>query len=150
MLAFDESTPMKLTDNGLVLIELQELMQVQFKHLITSLDEDQSDGQSSCGRSANITGHTEWLSATQPCLTVGWDWVVDERGQGRTPWRLGPPRTNVNLVGNDGRALQWDANLEKLGQLIDALLPWQQAVHAFEVLQVASQTAASSTTESVL
>jgi len=129
--------PVTLTDNGLVLVAISELMQVPFKHLVTSLDEEQGNSQSNCGRAASITGYTEWLSETQPYLSVGWDWVVDEREQGSSAWRLGSPRTNVNLVSNDGQVLQWEASLEKLGQLIDILLPWQQAVQTLEVHQTA-------------
>ncbi|WP_157673144.1 DUF4902 domain-containing protein [Curvibacter sp. AEP1-3] len=141
---------MKLIENGLVLVGIPELMQVPFKHLVTSLDEDKDNSLSNCGRAATITGYTEWFSETQPYLTVGWDWVIDERAQGSAPWRLGSPRTNVNLVGNDGRALPWEASLEKLGQLMDALLPWQQTVHAFEVPQPVAQNRASSPAENIL
>jgi len=77
---------------------------------------------------------------------VGWDWVVDERGDGRVPLRLGQPRTNVHLVDKDGQALQWEANLEELGQLIDALLPWQRTVPVFEVRHTVGQPQTSCTT----
>ena len=123
---------MKLTENGLVLVAVADFMQISFNHLLTALDEEPRDQQSDCGRVAHITGYTEWLSDGYPQLTVGWDWILDERGQGHAPNRLGPPRTNVKLIDLDGQVLPWDANLQKLGQLIDAHLPWQQTVSGLE------------------
>jgi hypothetical protein len=124
---------MKLGNNGLVFVEITELMCIPFKHLLTSLDEDYCNHRpSDCGRVAAITGCTEWLSETAPCLTVGWDWVVDERGSGERAWRLGLPRTNINLVGSDGLPLPWEENLAVLGLQLEALLPWQQTVWTLE------------------
>jgi len=124
---------MKLGTNGLVFVEISELIHIPFKHVLTALDEDCPHGQADCGRIAAITGCTEWVSQTQPCLTAGWDWVVDERGSGERAWRLGAPRTNINLVGSDGLPLPWETSLAALGLHLEALLPWQQTVWALEV-----------------
>jgi hypothetical protein len=123
---------MELTENGLVLVAVPELMAVPFKHLMTSLDEDHFDRTTDCGRAFNITGYTEWHSENHPLLTMGWDWILDERGRGALPWRSGLPRTNANLVTVEGTPLAWDANLETLGRLIDAMFPWQRNVRIMQ------------------
>lgn len=127
---------MIVTDSGLVLIQTFELMQVKFEHLGTNLDEHHGDARECCGGVANISGCTEWLSTSHPYLSIGWDWVIDERGKGEVPWRLGPPRTNMNIVDQVGLPLQWNANLEELGQIIDSFLPWQQTFFSFGVLVI--------------
>ncbi len=140
---------MRLTENGLVLIDATGLMQITFKHLVTSLDDDQSDSQFDCGRVANLTGYTEWLSENHPYLTIGWDWVIDARDQFRVPRRLGTPRTNVNLVGEDDQALPWNESLEQLGKLMETLLPWQQTVYILGEPKAAEQTDRPSLTENI-
>jgi Domain of unknown function (DUF4902) len=116
---------MELTESGLVLVAVPELVMVPFKHLVTSLDEDHFDKTLDCGRVINISGYTEWHSEERPLLTMGWDWVLDDHGRGAVPWRSGLPRTNANLITAQGKPLDWIANLETLGRLIDALFPWQ-------------------------
>ena len=119
---------MKLTDDGLVLISISELMQVSFRELLMEMDEDCGDSSTNCGRICAITGHTEWLSDTTPRLTVGWDWIVEKRDQVPTTWRLGLPRTNICIIGEDSRPMEWNASLESLGKLVDATLPWHKTV----------------------
>lgn len=60
-----------------------------------------------------------------PEVTVGWDWEIGP-SQGRTHLRrVGLPRTNVLLVDVSGRDFDWEASLEALARVVDAL-PWQE------------------------
>jgi hypothetical protein len=124
---------MKLAVNGLVFVEIAELVHVPFKHLVTALDEDHTGRRSNCGCVLTITGSTEWLSETDPAITLGWDWVIDARAGGAKAWRVGLPRTNVSLIDHDGSVMPWELNLETLGRMAEMLLPWQQRVGAMQV-----------------
>lgn len=123
---------MELTKNGLVLVALPELVKVPFKHLMTLWDEVHFERTSDCGRVFNVSGYTEWYSDNHPLLTIGWDWVLDERMRGAQPRRNGLPRTNAHLITIEGDPLNWNANLETLGRLIDAIFPWQRNVPSLQ------------------
>lgn len=134
---------MKLAANGVVFVEMAELTRATFKHLLTRLDEDTLHRRAACGSVATISGCTEWLSESVPALTVGWDWVIDHRDSGNKAWRVGPPRTNISLIGHHRHAMSWDDSLEALGQLAEVLLPWQETVRAMLVLPRQTRQGAS-------
>jgi hypothetical protein len=115
-----------LDNDGYVRLTLDEILSVQFAHLVSGLDED---GQAAvhCGAPTTISGYTEWVAKTSPPLSFGWDWVV-EPDCGRAQWRrVGLPRTNVLLVDVSEGDYDWHINLHVLATVVDAL-PWQDQI----------------------
>jgi hypothetical protein len=118
--------------DGFLRLTLEEVLSVQFTHLISGLDEF-GNAAAPCGTPTTISGYTEWIGQVEPALTVGWDWLL-EPDSSRPRWRrVGLPRTNVLLVDRASRDLDWHRSLEVLATVVDAL-PWQeQARSAIEV-----------------
>jgi hypothetical protein len=80
-----------------------------------------------CGCETTISGYTEWVSASCPVVSIGWDWHISLlTAQRPFVWsRLGQPRSNVMLVYSSGNDTGWQKNLELLSTVVDAL-PWQE------------------------
>jgi hypothetical protein len=111
---------MSTLHDGFVRLTLDDVLSVPFRHLVSGLD---SAHATSCGTSTTISGYTEWVSATHPTITVGWDWVIAAEGGGA--WRrVGLPRSNLMLVDPARRDYAWDRNLAVLATVVDAI-PWQ-------------------------
>lgn len=118
---------MRVSGEGLIRLDLDELLSLPLQHCFSGLDESCADLIGSCGRVATISGYTEWVCTAGPSVSLGWDWqldvVLDE-----TRWqRTNPPRTNVLLVDSKGRDLCWEQSLDRLSTVVDSL-PWTSAV----------------------
>ena len=121
-----------LGKDGYMRLTLDEVLSVQFEHLVSGLDED-GEVAVPCGAPTTISGYTEWVGQTDPPLTVGWDWVV-EPGRGNAQWRrVGLPRTNVLLVDCSSGDFDWHISLEVLGTVVDTLAWQDQTKSAIEM-----------------
>jgi hypothetical protein len=114
---------MVTSPDGFVRLTLDDVLSVPFKHLLSGLDEDAAPLP--CGTSTTISGYTEWISDTQPKITVGWDWIVAPDGSGSYWRRIGLPRSNLLLVDTARNDYAWDRNLVVLATVVDAI-PWQE------------------------
>lgn len=118
---------MRVSTDGLVRLTLDELMSLHISHFLSGLDADDSCILASCGCPTTISGFTEWISHTHPTVTLGWDWCLVSKS-GTAFWiRLGAPRTNVLILGEDGVEKTWAQSLEQVGTVVDAL-PWADKV----------------------
>lgn len=116
---------MDITAEGLIRISIAELLQVPFTHLMSGYDDDLPAVP--CGSSTHISGYTEWVSAQQPAITIGWDWTINTINPPPFWQRVGLPRTNVLLVDEHGQDKPWEISLEHLATVADAL-PWHEFV----------------------
>jgi len=69
-----------------------------------------------------IDGYTEWVSLTNPQLTVGWDWELSYLT--KLPSSTSKPFSNIMLVDNLGIDLGQKKTLEQLSKWIETL-NWQ-------------------------
>jgi hypothetical protein len=118
---------MHLSPDGLVRISLGELMSLPIVHLASGFDAEEVVSAQTCGRATTISGYTEWVSQTQPVITIGWDWFLAADGHQAQCRRAGPPRANVMVVDSTGADQPWARNLECLGTVVD-VLPWSDVV----------------------
>jgi hypothetical protein len=113
-------------------MSLDELLSLPIAHLVSGVDAERAGSGlaalQACGRETLICGYTEWVSASWPAVSLGWDWHLQLDGplapQPLRWARLGQPRTNVMLVYTAGGDAGWSKNLEMLATVVDAL-PWQ-------------------------
>ena len=110
-------------DDGFVRLTLDAVLSVPFRHLLSGLDEE--SGRGPCGSATTICGYTEWVSASEPSISVGWDWVLEPRAQEPGWRRIGLPRSNVMLVDRTRGDYPWERNLAVLATVVDAI-PWQE------------------------
>jgi hypothetical protein len=105
--------------DGLLRIPQRNLDRLHLTHLVSGLDDDSGSQARSCGSSIAISGYTEWISAEEPRLSLGWDWQLEGTASTPRARRLGLPRTNVLLLDHDRAALPWNENLHVLASFID-------------------------------
>lgn len=108
-------------NDGLLRLGRQDLARMQLTHLISGLDEDAEppDAPAVCGGGTSMCGYTEWVSAQEPRLTLGWDWHLDDNAPTPRVVRLGLPRTNVLVVDGADAPLPWNESLHVLATFID-------------------------------
>jgi hypothetical protein len=116
-----------LSGDGYVRLMLETFLTISLAHLVSGLDEDHPIPFRNEGSLASISGYTEWVSATMPIITLGWDWRLDV-SKGKFDYvRLGAPRCNVMLVD----AMQCDLGPFQTSVLLETAidtLTWQEEV----------------------
>ena len=118
---------MFMSSNGLIHLTMEELLSIPLHHLVSGIDEDNEHPIKRCGTVVSISGYTEWVSTTQPGVSIGWDWHLQPSRLGGQWTRIGLPRTNVMLQSKISRHLDWQVNLLVLATVVDSL-PWQEQV----------------------
>lgn len=119
---------LQVSPDGLLRLSIDELLSLPIHHLMSAVDTDLAlSPGTACGSQTTISGYTEWVSASCPVVSIGWDWhICMWAAQRPFTWcRLGQPRSNVMLVYSSGSDTGWRKNLELLATVVDAL-PWQE------------------------
>jgi hypothetical protein len=126
---------MKSPTNGYVRLCLDAVLSSPFCHLMSGVDESPNPSIDECGTPTSISGYTEWVSADDTPISLGWDWVLEVTNNTSRLVRVGDPRTNVMLIDEQrGEELGWTRNIEVLSTVVDAL-PWEeQARRAIDTL----------------
>lgn len=116
---------MQISSQGLIRLTYEALSAMPLNHLVSGVDTDGC--ADACGRPTELTGFTEWVTPTDPAITIGWDWKIEYKDGESRYERLGQPRTNVMLVNGQGQDHGWDRNLDHLSQFLDTV-PWPTTV----------------------
>ncbi|MEO7241584.1 MAG: DUF4902 domain-containing protein [Variovorax sp.] len=112
--------------DGYLRLPLKTLHAVPLRHLISDIDDEAPDA--ACGSASIISGYTEWVSATEPAVSLGWDWSLEcSNGHVRCV-RNGLPRTNVMVVDEEFRDYGWERSLDLLAGVVDQL-GWSEQTH---------------------
>ncbi len=123
----DRAPIITLSEDGYVRLTLKTFLVTPLVHLVSGLDEDSPAPSQEGGSLARISGYTEWVSASTPIITLGWDWWLDV-SQGQTVYvRLSAPRSNVMLVD----AMQRDLGSAQTSVLLEAAIDefaWREEV----------------------
>jgi hypothetical protein len=116
-----------ISPDGYIRLAPAQFSTTVFNHLISGLDEDNPPFSGESAACTAITGYTEWLSETEPKLSVGWDWMMGVEDGKVCFHRVGEPRSNCMLVDAEQRDLGHLASKAALACLVDAF-GWQQEV----------------------
>lgn len=108
-------------NDGLLRLCRRDLAGMKLTHLNSGLDDDVDLAPKApvCGGSASLCGYTEWVSADDPNLTLGWDWHLDDAALTPRVIRLGLPRTNIQVLDGAREPLPWNESLHVLATFID-------------------------------
>ena len=68
-----QAKPMRIAANGLIRLSIEELLSTPITHLVSGVDVDDSPKLSTCGKATSISGYTEWVSTSDPIISIGWD-----------------------------------------------------------------------------
>jgi len=116
----------RIDDDGYIRLRREVLEQIRLIHLVSGLDEE--EGQVACGAvHSDIRGYTEWVSASVPAVSVGWDWHLDMLARPVTAVCSETPRSNLMLVDEHGG----DAGLDHTARCLKAwveTLEWKSVV----------------------
>lgn len=111
--------------DGYLHLPRRKLERIPLQHLLSGTDEEPAGPGPRCGSAASLCGYTEWVSPTEPALSIGWDWAWQRTPTGGGLVRQGLPRTNLLLVSDLQEPLPMEENLEVLARFIDAI-DWQR------------------------
>jgi hypothetical protein len=114
-----------LGSDGYVRLSLSSLLKIPLEHLLSGLDDDLMNAAPQGAQISVISGHTEWLSRTEPVLTLGWDWELHGVNGHASCQRTGLPRSNIMLIGDANEDLGAEQTATLLAGAVDAL-PWQE------------------------
>ncbi|WP_169307406.1 DUF4902 domain-containing protein [Chitiniphilus eburneus] len=120
---------MKTSEDGLIHLSIDELLSLRLQHLLSGLDHEGATEHGVCGGMTYISGYTEWVSTSQPAVSLGWDWCIRPVFRGSALLRVGEVRSNVCLINEGGNVASWERNLEALAMVADSL-PWKELVPA--------------------
>lgn len=84
--------------DGYIRMSPSSFMALSLNHFLSGLDDDIAPHTAEDGTQALICGYTEWLSASTPAVTIGWDWHLNLVGGRPCYVRAGRPRSNVMLI----------------------------------------------------
>ncbi|HEX6704626.1 MAG TPA: DUF4902 domain-containing protein [Albitalea sp.] len=121
------SSSMHVSRDGLIRASIAELLSMRIVHLMSGIDVEHNLSASACGRPTTISGYTEWVTQTEPPITIGWDWCLVTSADDPSFQRASQPRANVMLVDDSGNDKSWSQNLERLATVVD-VLPWVEFV----------------------
>jgi len=120
---------LKKLDEGCVSLRLDSLLSTPLVHLVSGLDEEERVDLKRDGKQTTISGYTEWVSASEPTISLGWDWHLNPlRG---APWcvRSSLPRSNIRLLDESMREVEWRRSQLALAGVVDAM-SWQESTQA--------------------
>ncbi|WP_262964619.1 DUF4902 domain-containing protein [Methylobacter psychrophilus] len=119
-------TPILSTD-GYIRLTLAQLTCLQLHHLHSNLYTEHILNVCSATSLTEIKGYTEWVSQSQPSISVGWDWLVDYR-IGATDYSMdGQPFSNILLRNNQQHDLSEEESLTIIGLWLNTL-NWQEEI----------------------
>lgn len=122
-------TPMiTLSHDGYVRLTPQCFAQMRLTHLHSGVDEDRPLTPAEGATRSSITGYTEWISATRPAITIGWDWQMTARDGQIQLIPLGYPRSNLMFIDEHGNDLGYSTT-EALLRFWVKSFEWQPSVH---------------------
>jgi hypothetical protein len=107
-----------------IYLTVDELCAGALVHLISGVDQDAPAGAGDGAVATAITGYTEWISASRPVVTLGWDWQMHAIGNAVRLERIGPPSSNLMLQSPARRNLGHARTAELLNAYLDGF-NWQ-------------------------
>lgn len=121
--------------DGLIHLTRAELHSIPLHHLLSGLDEHSPPSSHTAASPTQITGYTEWVSHTQPTLSLGWDWQLGDGTHPQRITRISPVHSNIIMLDDtahtdtlsDSSPLQSEA---WLAEHIEAIA-WQTTVLQF-------------------
>ncbi len=120
---------LRLSDDGYVRLSSLELDAVKLKHLDSGVYADEPEADTTSNRVCKMNGYTEWISETEPAISIGWDWEFDGYDIPPRYKMVGHPFSNVVLLDRYERDLEPDTCMKYLSVLVGQLC-WGDQISA--------------------
>jgi hypothetical protein len=115
-----------LSKDNLIRMSYSELAAIQLEHMYSCRDTDLLDELQNRGIAAEEAGFTEWVSLTDPAVSIGFCWYLVMGDSGRIKIVPEPVRANVMIVSSLGYDISND-NDAALRSILDTLA-WEDCV----------------------
>ena len=112
---FELSNNQSNSSDGYLRMTFESFRRSQLVHLFSGLDEDRPARDCSGASYSAITGYTEWISESQPLISVGWDWKLTGFQGIANLIHSGIPGSNLMFVCQQGN----DIGLHNTRQLLE-------------------------------
>ncbi|WP_036244424.1 DUF4902 domain-containing protein [Methylobacter tundripaludum] len=128
-----------ISPDGYIRLTFEEFQQVSLVHLMSGLDEGDNLPLVQEGATfAEFTGYTDWVSATSPAISIGWDWMNQFSQVGGVYYkRVSKSRSNLMLVDAKQRDLGPDKTAALIETVVDGIV-WQIVVQSYISTRYAS------------
>lgn len=125
------SGKLQVSDDGYIRIPHSEILALRFVHLFSGLDEDCRKTCTEGACPTSISGYTEWMTDSDPAITVGWDWYLDTAMLRPVYVLHGLPRTNLMALDSACRNDLGDLQTWILLAALIEHLGWQEIILKF-------------------
>ena len=119
-----------ISQDGYIRLTPEAMVDVQLKHMISGLDQEENESRNGGTSRTRITGYTEWVSNDIPYISLGWDWELDVISERLSYVRTGEARSNIMMVNSHYIDLGRRDTREILGSIID-VTDWKIVVHQY-------------------
>lgn len=113
----DVITSFSLSEDGYIRLPPLLFRATELRHLMSGLDGPATPQR--IDSDTEIVGYTEWVSLTNPVITVGWDWRLAAVGSTPGCVRIADPFSNVMFVDDRSRDLGSVRTAQLLSEAID-------------------------------
>lgn len=111
-----------LSQNGSIHLKREQLVLIDFHHIHSGLVEPETFKLlSHYDQPSTINGYTEWITKTEPCITLGWDWELRISEQNVNFTIVGYPYSNIQLINHSNQSLPPLENQNLLRKFIQHL-----------------------------
>lgn len=115
----------KVSDDGLVRLTMEQLQCLPLQHLLSGVDCERGDAvPMNAAQATDLAGYTEWFYENGSAITIGWDWHWHYLNGSMLCDAVHLPRSNIQLI-EDGYDVSPSRNDELLLYYI-AQLSWRR------------------------
>jgi hypothetical protein len=126
----DSDPKLPLMDNGYIRLTKKYFQALKLQHLVSALYVTSKKSTIKVDTIDQIEGFTEWVSDTQPAVSLGWDWILDTNQNPPLYRRWGLPYSNIMLTDNLKADLDQVESERLIISAIDQL-NWESVVFEF-------------------
>ena len=118
---------MCISEDGYIRLSLAELQNVHLIHLESGLYDDTLTHKDITNKSCHIIGYTEWVTETEPVISVGWDWTIECYNSPPAYEMVGFPFSNIMLMDASRQDLEDDLAMRYIATYVEQM-DWRDKV----------------------
>lgn len=118
-----------LSDDGYIRLSKIVLESIQLRHLDSGLYDDSPHITADFDMACELLGYTEWVTDTQPAISIGWDWTIEHLHNPPKYKMVGLPFSNIIIQDSSFNDLESDVCMNYLVVLVNQM-NWTKVVSA--------------------
>jgi hypothetical protein len=108
-----------ISDDGYIRLSVMALQSVHLIHLDSGLYDEAVKQTDVFDKACSILGYTEWVTETEPAISIGWDWTIEYYENPPRYKMVGFPFSNIMLQDASERDMEDDAGIRHIAAYID-------------------------------